>query len=131
VSRAGQLIGLSFLVWVVCGFPAKWIWGEGMLLQSAAALGISLIPAAALCIVAERLKSRSAELRVGVHLLGAFLRMAFVLGLGAALYKTSTVFHCTSFWLWLIGAYLFILSVEAAFMIADYAAMAKPSQTIR
>lgn len=131
MSRAGQLIGLSFLVWVLCSFPAKWIWGEGMLLQSGVALGLCLIPAAISAIAVERLQNRSAELRVGVQLLGAFVRMAFVLGMGAALYKSVADFQKTSFWLWLIGAYLFTLTVEIAFLIADYAAMAKPSQALR
>ena len=111
-GRVGQLLGITVFAWLLLAFPAKWIWGEGMLLQSAVAMGLCLVPGAGILALAGQLQHKSPEWRMGVTLLGAVARMGFVLGAGAVLYKTVEGLAENGFWIWLLLFYLFTLGVE-------------------
>ncbi len=83
-----------------------------MLLQSAVAMGLCLVPGVGILALVGRMRHKSPEWRMGVSLLGAVVRMGFVLGAGAILYKTVPGLGENGFWIWLLVFYLFTLGVE-------------------
>jgi hypothetical protein len=122
--RVAQLLSITLFAWLLIAFPAEWIWGEGMLLQSAVAMGLCLVPGVGILLVAGRAQSQSPEWRIGITLLGALVRMGFVLGVGAILYKTMPVLGENGFWIWLLVFYLFTLAVEVGLLLqTEHAAM--------
>jgi hypothetical protein len=102
---------------MLLAFPAKWIWGEGMLLQSAAAMALCLIPGLGIMTMAGRLTSGPPDWRIGLFLIGAIGRMAICLGLGAILFKKVPGLDDNGFWIWLLVFYLLTLAVEVGLIL--------------
>jgi hypothetical protein len=116
---------------MLLAFPAKWMWGEGMLLQSAVAMGLCLVPGVAVLVAAGWLQQKPPEWRMGFTLLGAVFRMGFVLGVGAILYSATPGFGENAFWIWLLVFYLFTLAVEVGLILRAEQAATIQSGTVR
>lgn len=116
-----QLIGGAVLLWGILLYPG-WLWqGPDAFPQSAAALGLCLIPAVGTFLWASRAFRGSPESQMAAMLGGSGIRMFLVLGLGFGFTQWWPETFPTEFWGWILVFYLFILGLEIRLLIRAHA----------
>jgi hypothetical protein len=104
-------------LWLVLLAPAWWWYGELALIQSGVALALSLVPAVATLIWADRVWKNSPEMQLLAALGGSGVRMAIVLGVGACLYFQYPETFSAAFLVWLLIFYLVFLALEMTLLL--------------
>ena len=117
MRQLGILLGSLVLLWLLAALPARWIWGESVFLQSIFALVLCALPAAVSLAWANAGMQRSPEMLMFQVLGGTGLRMAFVLGVGLALYLGLPQHFSEVFWVWVLLFYMFSLFVEVSLVV--------------
>jgi hypothetical protein len=119
IRRVLYLIGGSLACWLLTVLLA-WTVGGGnvAVAYSGTAILLCLLPAVGTLTWAEWTRSRDPEQFAIAVLGGTAVRMLFVLGIGLLLNLTVPYFQETSFWIWVLGAYLFTLALELALILA-------------
>ncbi len=112
MSRLVSLVLGSALYWLALALPARWLWGNAVLPQSLAALGLCLVPGLATVLLGGWVVRRPPEVQMLVLLGGTLVRMAFVLAGGLVLFFRVRGFHEAGFWGWVLLFYLFTLALE-------------------
>lgn len=108
----GTLIGGAAAVWAPAVLAARILMGERAAVYCTAAMLICLAPAlVTLGWAFQTMKYRPAQ-SFAVIASGTGVRMTFVLGAGLILNQTVPYFEHISFWCWLAGFYLLMLSLE-------------------
>jgi hypothetical protein len=117
MKRVLVLAGVGVGLWLVLLAPAWWWYGELALLQSGVALALSLVPAVATLIWADRVWKNSPEMQLLAALGGSGVRMAIVLGVGAFLYFQYPETFSAAFLVWLLVFYMVFLALEMALLL--------------
>jgi len=117
IRQLGILLGSIAVLWLLLALPARWIWGNVVLLHSVVALSLCAVPAAASLIWATASIERSPDMLMFQVLGGMGLRMAFVLGVGLALYLGLPDDFSEVFWVWVLIFYMFSLFVEVCLVV--------------
>src|SRR5262249_21339314 len=126
----GVLLGSLLLLWLLLALPARWIWGDGVFLQSVVAVLLCALPAAASLVWANAGIQRSPEMLMFQVLGGTGVRMAFVLGVGMLLYFSLPAHFSEVFWVWVLVFYMFSLFVEVSLVVrAKRLAATRPENT--
>ena len=110
------LIAIPTLLWLALLGPAFMLWGEPALVQSAVALGLCLVPAAATLIAVQRF-GKAPEDRLLMGLGSTGVRMALVLGIGFLLFRTAPETFPVTFLYWLTLFYLVALAIEVSLLV--------------
>lgn len=105
--------------WAVVALPALRLGGSPAFTFSLVALGLCAIPTVALLLWRDRARNSSPSERLLLLLGGTGLRMAVVLGGGVTLYWSAPYFQQTSFWVWLLVFYLYLLGLEIYLILAE------------
>jgi hypothetical protein len=92
--------------------PVMFLLGEQQLLFSAVAAALCLVPMLATLLWAEISLGGAPEQVLAAVMGGTALRMVVVVGIGMVLYYKVPGFESASFWLWILGFYLWTLGVE-------------------
>lgn len=117
-SSAYLLLG-GLLLWGLAYFPCQWLGGENAVLQSAAALGLCLLPALATLLWASWAFRNSPEMQLLAVLGGSFFRMAFALGGAWVLMRSFPDLYDETLWALLIIFYLGVLGLEIGIMVSQ------------
>jgi hypothetical protein len=118
------LIAIPTLLWLALLGPAMMIWGEPALLQSAVALALCLVPAAATLVVVQRI-GKAPEDRMLAGLGSSGVRMALVLGIGFLLFRAAPETFPVTFLYWLTLFYLVALAIEVSLLVRPTSTQAK------
>jgi hypothetical protein len=117
MRRVLVLASVGVGLWLVLLTPAWWWYGELALLQSGVALALSLVPAVATLLWADRVWKNSPEMQLLAALGGSGVRMAIVLGVGALLYFQYPETFSAAFLVWLLIFYLVFLALEMTLLL--------------
>lgn len=117
IPRLKYLFLGSLVFWAAICYPAYRLGGESAAVYSTIASLLCLAPTAAIFLWADWAFQQSSEQQIWMLLGGAGVRMAFVLGVGLALYALVPFFGQTSFWIWLLVFYLFTLALEIVLLV--------------
>jgi hypothetical protein len=117
MRQLGMLLGSMAVLWLLLALPARWIWGDVVLLHSVVALSVCALPAAASLVWANAGIKRSPDMLMFQVLGSTGLRMAFVLGVGLALYLGLPDHFSEGFWVWVLVFYMFSLFVEVCLVV--------------
>jgi hypothetical protein len=117
MRQLGILLGSMAVLWLLLALPARWIWGDVVLLHSVVALSLCALPAAASLAWANVGLKHSPEMLMFQVLGATGLRMAFVLGVGLALYLGLPDHFSEVFWVWVLVFYMFSLFVEVCLVV--------------
>jgi hypothetical protein len=94
-----------------------WVDG-GHLLYSTVAAVLCLVPSAATLVWCDMVLGKTPEQQLAAVLGGTVVRMAVVISVGLVLFNgIPEVFGSNAFWLWIIGFYLWTLTVEMAIVL--------------
>ena len=115
-SAAFLLCGGAGL-WALLYFPARLLGGDEAVLQSIAALGLTLIPALATLLWAAWAFRNSPEMQMLAVLGGSMFRMAFALGGAWLLMRAYPDLFDRTLWVLLILFYLGILGLEIGVLV--------------
>ncbi len=118
IARVGLLIGGTLLFWLLAvGLAPLLGVGEPILLTSAAAMGICLIPAILTLAITERAAQNKPETVGLTFLAGTLFRMGIVLAL-ALVARSLDFFRHQDAWLtWVVVFYLVVLALETALIV--------------
>jgi hypothetical protein len=113
------LLAGSAALWLLVGIPARYVLGEGALLDCGVVTLLCLIPAAVTLLLVELVEKTSPQQVALAALAASGMRMAVALGGGLLLTHSVPYFqNRTSFWGWLIVVYLLTLALDVSLMIA-------------
>jgi hypothetical protein len=115
-KRVGSLVAVALGFWAAMFFPARYFGGTEAVVYSLVALTLSAVPAVLVLSWTGRDRAPSPQQTIKVIFAGTGLRMVVVLGGGLLLYFLLPYFQQTSFWLWLMVFYLFMLTVEVVWL---------------
>jgi len=122
IQRVVAFVGCSVLLWGLLVVPAWFLWGDEQLLQSLAALGLVLVPAAATLIWVSWTYRHAPDMRLLAAMGASGVRMAAALGGGVALVLGFPQSFDVPFWIWLVVLYLSVLGLEITVLLrADQA----------
>lgn len=127
-TRLAVLILGSLTLWVLVAIPARYLWGDDAAIHAAVALLLCLLPAVATLAWAFWGQDQSPETQLVTALGGTGVRMFFVLAAAGALYVLVPYFHQLSFWVWVLGFYLFTLFLEVVLLVAGRSASSAPDK---
>ncbi len=124
----GLLVGGTLALWAALTYPALRLWGDAVLVPSATAALICLVPALGTLVWALRARRGSPEGQVVVALGGTGVRLLVVVAVAVALnYFYGPPFDGEGFLIWVIVFYLATLSLEMGLLVRQLAA-ADPSR---
>jgi hypothetical protein len=127
-QRLLWLIGGTVALWLLLAGPAYLCWGEQQLIFSAVAAGLCLVPMAATLVWVEFAHGQKApEQQLLAVLGGTGVCMAFVLAGGMVIYFAVPPFKSAGFWLWVVGFYLWTLTVKVVLVVRRQAASDRAS----
>jgi hypothetical protein len=112
IQRVVAFVGCSALIWGLLVVPAWLLWGNEQLLQSLAAFGLVLVPAAVTLIWVSWTYRKAPDMRLLAALGSSGLRMAVALGGGIGLMLGFPQSFDVPFWIWLVVLYLSVLGLE-------------------
>jgi hypothetical protein len=113
------LLAIALVLWAVALAAGKLLPdGERLILPSAVAVAVCLVPTAATFAWGRWALRQSADRQFVMLFGGTGLRMAFVLGAGFALYSLVPSLHETVFWICLLVSYLVLLAAEMVLLLA-------------
>jgi hypothetical protein len=116
MKKLRWLTGGTFTLWTLLLYPGWLLWGDRVWVQSLTALALCLVPA--LFTLGWALKSNtSPEIQLVAILAGSGIRLAVAMGGGLLLHETLPEMFTTSFWLWMVLFYMFILAVETILVV--------------
>lgn len=125
-SARGMALVLLTL-WAVAAYPAHLLAGGPAVVYGLTAVVLCLIPTAILQRWRQWALAQSPDQQLLVLLAGTGLRMAVVLGAGAALYASLTYFQQPSFWIWILVFYLTTLALELRALLTSSAPRERPA----
>lgn len=117
-KRLSLFLVVSLFVWVVVVYPAHLLGGGLAVAYSAVALALCLIPTAGTLAWSLWSTNATPEQQLLLVLGGTGMRMGFVLGGGLLLNQLVPYFQQESFWLWLLGFFLFTLALETILIVS-------------
>lgn len=117
-SAAILLIG-GWGLWALLYFPCRWMGGEAAVVQSLAALGLTLIPALGTLLWAAWAFRNSPEMQLLAVMGGSFFRMALALGGAWGLRRAYPETFDATLWILLIIFYLGILMLEIGALVSQ------------
>lgn len=123
----GRLAGVTLAVWAGTALPAYALGSQAAPRFAGVAALLCLAPAAATLAWVRWAAAGSPERQLLAVMGGMAVRMAFVFGVGLALYHSVPEFHRVSFWLWVIGFYLVTLTLEVVLVVGRPAAGGPPA----
>lgn len=106
-------------LWALLFFPVRWLGGEDAVLQSLAALGLTLVPALATLLWAAWAFRNSPEMQILAVLGGSFFRMAIALGGAWILTRAFPELFDRALWVLLVVFYLGILGLEIGALLRE------------
>ena len=125
IRSLGEMIGGSIAFWLVISYPAFRWGGESALVFSAVALVLCLVPTAATLWWAASSFQGPPEPQLVAVMGGMGVRVLVVLGGGMALYFLEPYFHQAGFWIWVVVAYLFTLTLEIVILLGRHQVAAR------
>jgi hypothetical protein len=111
-KSAAILVGGALGLWALGYLPCRWLGGEAAVIQSLAALGLTLAPALATLLWAGWAFRNSPEMQLLAVLGGSMVRMALALGGAWALTRSFPDRFDETLWLMLVVFYLGVLGLE-------------------
>ena len=103
--------------WLLLAYPAQLLGGEAMVVLSAVACLLCLVPAAATLVWSQWALQSTPEQQLLAVLGGTGVRMVFVVGAGIAIFLLSEYFHRTGFLIWVVVFYLITLALEIGLLL--------------
>lgn len=125
MRRVVVLVAGVVIAWGCAAYPAWVAGGQPMLLQSALAAGLCLVPAALTLAFGSYVLQRVPELSMMVVAGSTAARMLFVVVMGLALTAAVPSFRDGNLWLWIVSFYFFTLALET-FLLVRGRAMGRP-----
>lgn len=117
MRKLGTLAGATLLLWGALIYPSWLLWGNSVWVESAAALGLCLVPG--MVALTWTLRAGEApEQQLLAVLGGTGVRLVFALGGGLLLNYALPETFTTGFWLWLAVFYMFILALETILVLS-------------
>lgn len=117
IHRVSAFVGCAGLLWGLLIVPAWLFWGDAQLLQSLAAFGLVVAPAAATLVWVSWTYREAPDMRLLAALGSSGVRMAVALGGGIALALGFPQSFDVPFWIWLVVLYLSVLGLEIAVLL--------------
>jgi len=130
-KRLGILLGGTAIFWLATVMPASWVWGERMIVLTAVAAGLCLLPTVATLLWAICAQEQAPAQQLVMILGGTGVRMFVVLGVGLVLSSLVPYFKDANlypFWACILVFYLFTLGLEVGLLIVGGSAK-KPQPT--
>jgi hypothetical protein len=112
------LVGGTLLFFLATAYLAYLLGGWDMVVFSAVAAGLCLVPTTATLVWTERTRRSAPEMQLLAVMGGTLVRMVFVIGMAMALYQTREYFHRQSFWIWVVVYYLVTLTLEMSLIVS-------------
>ena len=123
------LVACSVALWGILAGPIYLLLGEQHLLFSAVAAGLCLAPMMVTQVWCDAVLGKSPEQQLAAVMGGTAFRMVFVVGIGMVLFSCTEEFAAAGFWLWIIGFYLWTLTVEMVLVARRQTAMDRAARS--
>lgn len=117
MQRVLVLVFTVAVVWGCLAYPAWLKGGQEMLLQSAVAACVCLLPAVLTLAGGQYILRQAPELSMMYVAGSTGFRMLFVLVVGLVLTSAVPSFRGSSLWLWIVGFYFLTLALETILLV--------------
>jgi hypothetical protein len=122
MRKLGLLVAGTGALWVLVLVPARMVWGDRAVVESAVAAALCLIPMSLTLVWSIRAQGGSAEGQLAAAMGGTAIRL-FVVILGAVvLYLSIEELNEASFMVWVVFFYLATLTLEIVLVLRHIAA---------
>jgi len=122
MRKLGLLVGGTLALWALVFVPARMVWGDRAVLESAVAAGLCLIPMVLTLAWCLRVQGGSAEAQLAAVMGSTAIRLFLVIIVAVSLFLFVEELNQPSFMLWVVFFYLATLTLEIVLVLRQTSA---------